>query len=297
MTKKKAIAIDGNSLMYRCFYATYNQLEYYQKHNLKPMNAFNLFVYSILKLINANHYDYAVIAFDHGKTTFRTEKYEKYKEGRKPMPDGLVSQLEDIKNSAKLMGIIGMELPRYEADDIIGSFANLMNKNNVEVEIYSSDRDMLQLVNNLTKVMMFKSGVSVTDEYNTTNFKDKFMGLLPEQITDYKGIAGDNSDRLKGIQGIGPKTAVNMLLKYHDIENLYKHVDELSEKTKNNLLSNKQQAIDCKELATILTNLFDQKDIKEFAHTSILYDELYKIAEDNNLNHLKNYIKKNERLF
>ena len=183
MTNKKAIAIDGNSLMYRCFYATYNQLEYYQKHNLKPMNAFNLFVYSILKLINANHYDYAVIAFDHGKTTFRTEKYEKYKEGRKPMPDGLVSQLEDIKNSAKLMGIIGMELPRYEADDIIGSFANLMNKNNVEVEIYSSDRDMLQLVNNLTKVMMFKYGVSVTDEYNTTNFKDKFM-IYPPSVRE-----------------------------------------------------------------------------------------------------------------
>lgn len=297
MTNKKAIAIDGNSLMYRCFYATYNQLEYYQKHNLKPMNAFNLFVYSILKLINAKHYDYAVIAFDHGKNTFRTEKYEKYKEGRKPMPEGLVSQLEDIKNSPKLMGIIGMELSRYEADDIIGSFVSLMNKNNIEVEIYSSDRDMLQLVNSLTKVMMFKSGVSITDEYNINNFQDKFMGLSPEQITDYKGIAGDNSDHLKGIQGIGPKTAINMLLKYHDIENLYKHLDELPEKTRNKLLSHRQQAIDCKELATILTNLFDQKNIEEFNHTPILYDELYKKADDNNLNHLKEYIKRNERLF
>ena len=297
MQNKKAIAIDGNSLMYRCFYATYNQLEYYQKNNLKPLNAFNLFVYSILKLISSNHYDYAIIAFDHGKTTFRTKKYEKYKEGRKPMPIDLVSQLEDIKNSPRLMGIVGMDLLDYEADDIIGSFVKLMNKNNIEVEIYSSDKDMLQLVNNLTKVMLFKSGVSVINEYNISNFKEKFMGLTPEQITDYKGIAGDSSDHIKGIYGIGPKTAVDILLKYHDIENLYEHVNELPEKTKNSLLNNKQQAIECKELATILTNLFDDKNINEFEHTQILYDELYKIADHNNLNHLKKYIQKIEKLF
>lgn len=292
MQNKKALAIDGNSLMYRCFYATHNQLEYYQKNNLKPLNAFNLFVYSVLKLINSNHYDYAMIAFDHGKTTFRTEKYEKYKEGRKPMPIELVSQLNDIKKIPSLLGIIGMELPRYEADDIIGSFVKLMNKNNVEVEIYSSDRDMLQLVSNLTKVKLLKSGVSIIDEYNTNNFKEKFMGLTPEQIIDYKGIAGDGSDHLKGIPGIGPKTAVNMLLKYGNIENLYIHIDELTEKTKTNLLNNKQQAIDCKELATIVTNLFDDKIIDEFLRKPIQYDELYKIANENNLNHLKKYIEK-----
>ena len=144
MSSKKAIAIDGNCLMYRCFYATFKQLEYYQKHNLKPLNVFNLFVYSILKLINTKNYDYGIIAFDHSKHTFRSEKYDKYKEGRKPMPEALASQLSLVKDSPKLMGILGMEIPNYEADDIIGSFTKLMNKNNVEVEIYSSDRDMLQ---------------------------------------------------------------------------------------------------------------------------------------------------------
>ena len=297
MQNKKALAIDGNSLMYRCFYATHNQLEYYQKNNLKPLNAFNLFVYSVLKLINNNHYDYAIIAFDHSKNTFRTEKYAKYKEGRKPMPIELVSQLEDIKKSPSLLGIVGIELSGYEADDIIGSFVKLMNKNNIAVEIYSSDRDMLQLVSDLTKVNLFKSGVSIIDEYNTNNFKDKFMGLIPEQIVDYKGIAGDGSDHLKGIPGIGPKTAVNMLLKYGNIENLYAHVNELSEKIKTNLLNNKQQAIDCKELATILTNLFDDKSIDEFLQKQIQYDELYRVANENNLNHLKKYIEKLKNSF
>ena len=277
MSSKKAIAIDGNCLMYRCFYATFKQLEYYQKHNLKPLNVFNLFVYSILKLINTKNYDYGIIAFDHSKHTFRSEKYDKYKEGRKPMPEPLASH--------------------YEADDIIGSFAKLMNKNNVEVEIYSSDRDMLQLVNDLTSVMLLKSGVSVVDEFNKMNFSEKFMGLKPDQITDFKGMAGDNSDHLKGIEGIGPKTAANMLLKYGNIDNIYIHLDELPPKTKVCLLQNKQQAMDCKELATIYKDLFNERVLEDFNLRTILYDDLYKFADDNNLNQLKNYIKKIEKLF
>ena len=297
MSHKKAIAIDGNCLMYRCFYATFKQLEYYQKNNLKPLNVVNLFIYSILKLINSKNYDYGVIAFDHSKHTFRSEKYDKYKEGRKPMPDALVSQLPLVKDSPKLMGILGMEIPNYEADDIIGSFAKLMNQNGVEVEIYSSDRDMLQLINGLTSVMLLKSGVSVVDEFNKINFSEKFMGLKPEQITDFKGMAGDSSDHLKGIEGIGPKTAANMLIKYGNIDNIYLHIDELTPKAKTSLLENKQQALDCKELATIYKDLFNEKAMEEFNLTTILYDELYKLADENNLNQLKNYIRKIEKLF
>ena len=297
MSHKKAIAIDGNCLMYRCFYATFKQLEYYQKNNLKPLNVVNLFIYSILKLINSKNYDYGVIAFDHSKHTFRSEKYDKYKEGRKPMPDALVSQLPLVKDSPKLMGILGMEIPNYEADDIIGSFAKLMNQNGVEVEIYSSDRDMLQLINDLTSVMLLKSGVSIVDEFNKINFSEKFMGLKPEQITDFKGMAGDSSDYLKGIEGIGPKTAANMLIKYGNIDNIYLHIDELTPKAKTSLLENKQQALDCKELATIYKDLFNEKAMEEFNLTTILYDELYKLADENNLNQLKNYIRKIEKLF
>ena len=283
--------------MYRCFYATFKQLEYYQKNNLKPLNVFNLFVYSVLKLINNKQFDYGIIAFDHSKHTFRSEKYDKYKKGRKPMPDALVSQLQLVKDSPKLMGILGIEIPNYEADDIIGSFTKLMNKNNIEVEIYSSDRDMLQLVNDLTSVMLLKSGVSIVDEFNIANFSEKFLGLKPDQITDFKGMAGDNSDHLKGIEGIGPKTAANMLLKYGNIDNIYNHLDEFTPKTKVSFLENKQQAIDCKELATIYKELFNEKVLEDFNLKTILYDDLYKIASDNNLNQLKNYIKKIEKLF
>lgn len=297
MSNKKAIAIDGNCLMYRCFYATFKQLEYYQKNNLKPLNVFNLFVYSVLKLLNNKHFDYGIIAFDHSKHTFRSDKYDKYKEGRKPMPEALISQLPLVKYSPKLMGILGIEIPNYEADDIIGSFTKLMNKNNVEVEIYSSDRDMLQLVNDLTSVMLLKSGVSVVDEFNKTNFSEKFLGLKPEQITDFKGMVGDSSDNLNGIEGIGPKTAANMLLKFGNIDNIYNHLDELTPKTKASLLENKQQAIDCKELATIYKELFNEKVLEDFDLKTILYDDLYKIASDNNLNQLKNYINKIEKLF
>ena len=118
-----------------------------------------------------------------------------------------------------------------------------------------------------------------------------------EQITDFKGMVGDSSDNLNGIEGIGPKTAANMLLKFGNIDNIYNHLDELTPKTKASLLENKQQAIDCRELATIYKELFNEKVLEDFDLKTILYDDLYKIASDNNLNQLKNYINKIEKLF
>ena len=290
--KKKAIAIDGNSLIYRCFYATYNQLQYYKDHNLQPVNALNLFIYSVLKLINEKKYDYALIAFDHGKKTFRTEKFEQYKEGRKPMPDELISQLSEIRSSVEMMGILGMSKENYEADDLIGSFAKIMNNNDVKLDIYSSDRDMLQLVNSNTTIKLFKTGVSAFDEYNMENFSEKFFGLIPEQITDYKGIAGDNSDFLKGIPSIGPKTTVNLLLKYRNLENIYSHISELPLSQQKKLCEYKKNAFECKELATILSNLLDNEDINKFKLCPCDFDKLLSLLNKYHLNKLIGYITK-----
>ncbi len=290
---RKALAIDGNCLMYHCFYATFKQLEYYKPHNLKPLNAFNIFVMSVIKLIHLDNYEFALVAFDHSKKTFRSEQYEEYKKGRKPMPIELVEQLQLIKNSCAYMGVDAIEMEGYEADDIIGSYASLMNKNNISVDIFTSDRDMLQLVNNLTTVKIIKSGVSKFDIFDSKNFSDKFLGLKPQQITDYKGLAGDNSDRIKGISGIGPKTAAKLLIRFKNLEGIYDHLDEIdNDKLKQKLNDEKMQAFLSKQLATIITNLLTYSFIEQFQIKKIDKDMLIEIANDNNLNQLKSFIKK-----
>ena len=283
---KKAFAIDGNCFMYRCFYGTLNQLAYYEKNNLQPLNAFNLFVQQVLRMINNGEYEYGVIAFDLSKHTFRTDKYEKYKAGRNPMPDPMRSQLPLIKDAVDHLGIYRGERENYEADDVIGSFSRIMNLNNIPVDIYTSDRDMLQLVTPLTTVRMLKNG-GIFDDFTYENFSQKFMGLTPEQITDYKGIAGDSSDNLPGVVGIGPKTAAALLKEFKHLENIYDNIDKLSSaKQKEKFINCKQQAIDCKELATIFCNLFEEVDANMFIIKPIDKEYLIEVAKKHNLNKL-----------
>lgn len=248
---KKAIVIDGNSLIYRAYYATLNQLAYYEKNNLPPHNALKLTMLIVLKLLSQQQYDYALIAFDHGKKTLRHDIYANYKAGRKPMPEQLVYQLPLIKQAIDIIGIKQLSLEGIEADDIIGWFSNLMNKLNVEVEIFSSDKDLLQLVNQKTFVNLLKTGVSDIQRVGLENFAQVFNGLAPHQVIDFKGISGDSSDNLTGVKGIGPKTASELILKYESLENIYANLDQLSETQRNKFIEHKNNAFMCKHLSTI----------------------------------------------
>ncbi len=284
---KKAIIIDGNSLIYRSFYATLNQLEYYKQHNFPPANAIKLVTLTVLKLLNEQQYDYALFALDHHKKTFRTEEFADYKAGRKPMPDDLIIQLPEISKAINALGIKTMSIPNIEADDIIGSYCKLMNQSDVHVTVFTSDKDMLQLVNEKTHVSLFKTGISERDTYTHLNFSDKFFGLKPNQIPDYKGIAGDSSDNLCGVKGIGPKTAINLLIKYNNFEEIYNHLDELNEGQRTKFNQSKDHAKLCKTLATIRLDVLDKNSINEFIKESINKDEMNKLIEKY---HFKNIV-------
>ncbi|WEK82813.1 MAG: 5'-3' exonuclease [Mycoplasma sp.] len=291
--KPKAVAIDGNCLMYRCFFATLNQLEYYKKNNLKPVNALNLFIMSVLKILKRNDYQYGIIAFDAGKTTFRTEQYSDYKKNRKPMPDALYDQLSDIQDVVEPLGFFKLIKVNYEADDLIGSFNKLMNQNNIEVDIYTSDRDMLQLVDEDTTVQMLKSGTSVIQEYNINNFSSLFDGLWPYQIPEYKGLAGDSSDHIKGIPGVGHQTAVKLLTYYKTIDNLFAKINEtdlISVKLKEKIIDHKDQAFKCKALATIYQDLLTNKSIANFKLNSLNNSYLEELTNKYHLHSLKRFI-------
>jgi DNA polymerase-1 len=259
-----SLVIDGNSLVYRCYYASYKQLEYYKQVNKTPLNAVKLFLLIIVKIINSKNYQYLLIAFDHSKKTLRHTEFAAYKEGRKPMPEDLVVQLPLINQALDLLGVKYLSQEGYEADDIIGSYAKLMNDHNIAVDIYSTDKDMLQLVNELTSVKMFKTGVSETIDVNINNFHEVFFGLTPAQVCDFKGISGDSSDNLSGVKGIGPKTARELIKKYHSLEGIYENINLLSKNHQDKFNASKAHAFMCKNLSIIDVNMVKIANIDEF---------------------------------
>ncbi len=286
----KALAIDGNSLLFRCYYATIKMLDYYHKNKLIPTNAIFLTISTIFKLLN-NSYQYVFIAFDAHRKTFRNQILPNYKMNRSKTPEDLIIQLGWVKKIISAMGIYHEALDNYEADDLIGSFVKKMNDNNISVDIYSSDRDLLQLVTPLTNYYMFKVGLSKTTLYTNNNFSSLFHGLRPNQVVDFKAIVGDSSDNFNGVKGIGPKTAANLLQKYGSLSGIYQHINELSIKNQQLLSSdeNKKSCQICYQIAQIKNNLFLSESIDKFLKKNINSDEFNKIIDYLKIPSLKKY--------
>ena len=249
---KKIILIDGNSLMFRSFYATAYTGNLMQNKQGLYTNALFGFCNMINKLLEEK-YDAIFVAFDAGKATFRHLQYADYKGGRKPMPEEFKMQIPYIKKYLDLLNIKRFETLDYEADDLIASVATLA-KDNYEVKIITGDKDLLQLVGGNVKVFITRKGVAELEEFNEDNFKEK-MGILPSQVTDYKGLIGDNSDNLSGIKGIGPKSACSLLEKYNTLENIVEHVEELKGKQAELIKDGADIGLTCKRLATLVKDI------------------------------------------
>lgn len=261
---KKAMVIDGNSLIYRVYWATFKMLPYYKEHNLLPTNAVNLFTKAVLTLLKRDNYDYVFVAFDHAKHTFRSEMLDQYKANRKPMPAELLIQLPMVNCFLDAMGIKHQSREGFEADDLIGSYCKLMNDNQIQVDVFSSDKDMLQLVNGLTSVNLFKVGVSETVKYEPNNFASLYFGLSPCQVVDFKAIVGDGSDNFPGIKGMGPKTAAELLKKYFSFANIYANLNQLSPAQAQKFKEHQASGELCYKIATIKKDLFTSKQTDEF---------------------------------
>lgn len=288
---KKAILIDGNSLMFRAYYGTINQLDYFLKNNIPPTNAIKTMMLIIFKILTLNKYDYGLIAFDHKDKNFRKKIFGDYKGTRKKTPDSLISQIEPIKEIMPFFGLNTYCISGIEADDVVGSACKLFEKHNILCEVYSSDNDLLQLVSEKTNVIQFKKGISETITYTNENFANLFFGLAPFQIPDYKGISGDSSDNIPGIKGIGPKTAINLLMQFKTLDNIYNNIDLINSKSvKEKFLENKTIAYDCKNLATILTDYFDNKNVEDFIAKPLDVNKIKEIIEKYNFSGFSKYI-------
>ena len=252
--KKSIVLLDGNSLMFRAYYATAYTGNLMQSSSGIYTNALYGFVNMLNKIKDTFDCTYMLVAFDKGKATFRHLALSSYKGTRKHMPEELAMQIPLIKEYLDVLGIKRLELDDYEADDIVGSMARLASNNDFEVVCLSGDKDLLQLVNNNITVMLTKKGITDLDEYTVFNFKEK-MGFDANQMIDYKAMIGDNSDNLEGVKGIGPKTAVSLLTKYHDIDGIYQNLDNLTPKVKEAFISGEEVCRQTKFLATIYQDI------------------------------------------
>lgn len=243
---EKLILIDGNSLLNRAFYA---MAPFTTREGL-PTNGIFGFIKLMFRILEDEKPEYFVVTFDVHAPTFRHKIYNQYKGTRKPMPEELVVQVPVLKDLLRAMDICIVEKAGYEADDLIGTIARRFPE--VETLIYTGDHDSYQLIDAHTSVCITKRGVTDIDRMTQDNFYEK-EGITPSQVIELKALMGDNSDNIPGVKGIGPKSALSLLAKYHNLDGVYSHLDDLSKNVRQKLELGRDSAYLSRTLATIDT--------------------------------------------
>ncbi len=259
MKKQKILLIDANALIHRAFHA----LPPLTNKRGEIVNAVYGFLTILFKAINDIKPEYIAIAFDFPKPTFRHKKFKEYKATREKAPQELISQFDKVKEAINAFSFPYFEKEGFEADDLVGTLTTKAKEHEIEAIIVTGDADEIQLVNENTKVYTMRRGFTDTILYNIAQVKEKYEGLRPEQLIDFKALKGDSSDNIPGLKGIGDKTAIHLIKNYGNLENLYFELEKNSEKTKalikpavlKTLKNSKEIAFKNKELVTILKNV------------------------------------------
>lgn len=250
---KKLLIIDGNSILNRAYYG----IRPLTAPDGTPTNAVYGFLNILLKHLDEESYDYLCVAFDVKEKTFRHKRYELYKAQRKPAPEDFLVQLPLMKEVLVAMNCMCMELPGYEADDIIGTVSKICDQSDVECNILTGDKDDLQLIsdNTTVKLVVTRMGRTTTTDYHPEQFREKY-GIEPSEFIDVKALMGDASDNIPGVAGVGEKTAMSLIQNYKNIDYIYEHIDELEikEGVRNKLKNDRDNAYLSYELATIDRN-------------------------------------------
>jgi DNA polymerase-1 len=266
MKKQRIIIVDGNALLHRAFHALPPTLTTKSGQMVNAVYGFTSILLKVFKDLKPNYW---VLTFDKAGPTFRHKEYKKYKAQRKKQPQELYDQLPICKKVVEVFGIPIYEKEGFEADDVIGAIVSRVGElgNDIESVIVTGDLDTLQLINENTKVFTLKKGINDTIIYDAKAAKERFGGIGPGQLVDFKALRGDPSDNIPGVKGIGEKGAIDLLNEFGTIENLYKNID--SEKIKDSvrakLKDHKDDAFLSKKLATIVTDIpinFNLEDSK-----------------------------------
>lgn len=269
--------VDGNNLMFRSYYATAYNGNFMKNSKGFPTNALYGFANMINKIIREEKPTHMIVAFDKGKT-FRHEQYEDYKKGRSETPDELIKQFPLAKEMLTYMGIKYYEIDNYEADDIIGTFAQYCDKESQYIgTIISSDKDLLQLISTDVDIKLLKQKDYI--RYDLDGFIKEY-GINPNQVVDLKALQGDQSDNIPGVKGIGEKTALKLIREYKTLDNIYNNIDNLKGKMKENLINDKEKAYLSYELATIIKDVPMTIDVEDIKYKDCDINKLNKLYEE-----------------
>jgi DNA polymerase-1 len=245
----KLFLVDGHALCYRAFYAIRNLTN----SKGEPTNAIYGFVTMMRKLMEEQRPDHVAVCFDRREPTFRHEQYKEYKAHRKPMPEELISQIEPIKEFCRVSNMALFEKAGFEADDVIGTLAELGKKEGYEVFIITGDKDAFQLVDDRIKILQPHKENLV---YDADKVRERFSGLGPEKIVDILALMGDASDNIPGVPGIGEKTAIKLIQEFGSVNALMERVSEVSsEKHRQKIKENMEDLKLSQKLATIDTHV------------------------------------------
>lgn len=281
---EELILIDGNSLLFKAFYATSYTGNYMVNRNGIPTNGVYGFARMVEKIISTNP-KYVIVAFDYGKKTFRNELLDTYKATRKETPQELVPQFALAREYLTAHNITWYEIEGYEGDDIIGTLVDFGEKNNLKVSVYTGDKDANQLISSQTTIYRTVKGVTELDIYNEQTLLDKY-GLKPDQFRDFLGLMGDSSDNIPGIKGVGEKTALKLLHQYGTIEGLQEHQDEIKGKMGEKIRAGMEDALMSKKVATILRDIPIDVDLEKATYQGYDYETLKSFYEKYDMNSL-----------
>ncbi|AGM99761.1 DNA polymerase I [Streptococcus iniae] len=287
--KNRLLLIDGSSVAFRAFFALYNQIDRFKNQAGLHTNAiygFHLMLDHMMKRVDPTH---ILVAFDAGKTTFRTEMFADYKAGRAKTPEEFREQFPYIREMLTALGVPFYDLDNYEADDIIGTLDKMAERTEVpfDVTIVSGDKDLIQLTDENTVVEISKKGVAEFEEFTPAYLMEK-MGLTPAQFIDLKALMGDKSDNIPGVTKIGEKTGLKLLHEFGSLEGIYENVDGFkASKMKENLINDKEQAFLSKTLATINTTSPITIGLDDLAYKGPNLDTLAAFYEDMGFHQLR----------
>jgi len=275
----RMIILDGNSLAYRAFYA----LPPLTTVDGRPTNVLHGFLTMLFKLEQEQQPDYWLVAFDKTKATIRIEQYAGYKAQRKETPEGLRPQFDYLKEVLSALDVPMLELAGYEADDLIAAVTKQAEAQGMEVQIYTGDRDALQLISPKANIYLTKKGISEVERYDEHALWERYQ-LRPYQIIDLKGLMGDSSDNIPGVPGIGEKTALKLLWEFETVEGVLANTDKVSgKKVKSNLIEFADQALLSKKLATMITEIPLDFSVEDFIYHRSQASKVLPVFQNYNL--------------
>ena len=273
---ERLLIIDGNALMHRAYHA----IPMLNNKTGQPTNAVYGFILMLQNLLGNFKSKYLLVAFDEKEKTFRKKDYERYQAKRPKMDDWLVTQMALVRVWLEVADICFISKGGYEADDVIGTItkSQMLKKQMInETIIVTGDRDIFQLINEKVKVFTPTKGLSNGKLWGEEEVKAEF-DFAPIQMVDYKALVGDSSDNYPGVAGVGPKTARDLIVKYQSVENIYKHLDEISPTVRTKLEKGAKDALFFHKLATIFTEVpvkFDLEKCNSWNMQSVAVADFY----------------------